>query len=51
MEKERGAEREIERDSAVWPDAKAIRSVCEQRDKRDLLYRPGYKVAQSRHLV
>lgn len=25
------------RDSVMWPDAKTIRSVCEQSDKRDLL--------------
>ena len=41
-EREGGRGREIERDSAMWPDAKAI---------RDLLYTAGYKVAQSRHLV
>lgn len=35
----------------MWPDAKAIRSVCEQGDKKDLLYRAGYKVAGYRHLV
>lgn len=47
----KGGPREIQRDSAMWPDAKAIRSVCEQRDERDLLYRAGYKVAGYRHLV
>lgn len=49
--KRKGGLRETWGDSAMWPDAKAIRSVCEQRDKRDLLYGAGYKVAGYRHLV
>lgn len=49
--RKKGGPREIRRDSAMWPDAKAIRPVCEQRGEGDLLYGAGYKVAGYRHLV